>query len=358
MHVVIDARFVADGGIGTYVRHMTAGLARLRPSWTVTALGDPAMFDRVGWGSVPNLRRVDVRAPMYSLREQLRVPRAIPRDADLFWAPHYNAPAAARCPVMVTIHDVCHLAIPEALGSVKRAYARLMLRRVRDTAAAVLFDSEFSRAEMARLVGTPVGASAVVPGGVDESWSRERAGEAPIGGPYLAYVGNWKTHKNVPMLLRAFARVQHRIPHRLALVGRREGLSTDPRIASELARLGDRVVVAGEVSDADVRRWVQHADALVTASLYEGFGLPPLEAMAAGRPCMVSRAGSLPEVCGDAAHYCDPRDEDSVAAAIVEISTNDALRDELVRRGRERVRAFRWDASVAGAATVMERVAR
>jgi glycosyltransferase involved in cell wall biosynthesis len=110
------------------------------------------------------------------------------------------------------------------------------------------------------------------------------------------------------------------------------------------------------LSGEALRQHVAHADAFVTASLYEGFGLPPLEAMAAGRPCVVSSAGSLPEVCGDAALYCDPRSRESIAARLLEIATDEPLRARLIARGRARAQELSWDRCAARTAALFDTV--
>jgi len=281
----------------------------------------------------------------YTLAEQVELPLRCPPNTDVFWAPHYNVPLFLGRPMIVTVHDVCHLALPEATGGwLKQRYARAMFSHVGKSARSILFDSEFSRTELGRFA-TPRGRTAVAPLGVDESWfcARAHAPQRPLGEPYLVYVGNWKRHKNIPALLRAFKQAMSRIAHKLVLIGRSEGLNADAAIDRELSALGDRAVTTGEISASELRRWVAHADALVTTSLYEGFGLPPLEAMAAGCPCLVSEAGALPEVCGDAALYCDPRDENGVALRIVEIATDAALRSRLVESGRARASEFTWE---------------
>jgi glycosyltransferase involved in cell wall biosynthesis len=245
----------------------------------------------------------------------------------------------------VTIHDVCHVAIPGMLGRIGRTYAQFMLERVRRSARVILFDSDFSRGEMRRLVGDPAGMARVAHLAVDDPWftAKARMTVRPMPEPYLVYVGNMKRHKNVPMLLRAFRDVQERIPHRLVLIGRREGLRADPAVDVEARALGERVLVAGEISSDRLQQYVAHADASITASLYEGFGLPALEAMACGCPCVVSRAGSLPEVCADAALYVDPSDRASIAESMHRITTDSTLRAALIEKGRARAQQFSWD---------------
>lgn len=355
-HLAIDARMVRHSGIGTYLRELVPRLAEARPHWRLTLLGDPAALGALPFPPGADVRLVEARAPIYSLHEQLELPRIVPRSADLFWSPHYPTPLAHRGRLLVTVHDLFHLAVPSLVdGLARRAYARAMFEVVRRRAARVLFDSAFSRDEFLRLVGRPR-ADDVVHLGVSPAW--HGIGEvAPRarGRPYLLYVGNVKPHKNVPTLVRAFMRLHDRVPHDLVIVGRLEGMRTaDHEVARLAAASGGRVQLAGEVDDATLRAAVAGADAFALASRYEGFGLPPLEAMAAGVPCLVSRAASLPEVCGEAAHYCDPDREDDVSARLHELLTDGALRDRLRARGRDRAAAFTWERCAERTATAIE----
>lgn len=347
---------IGDGGIGTYLSELLPRIAAARPDWRFTLLGDPLKLAAI---TAPNVSVAATRAPIYGVAEQVELAANAPADAGLFWSPHYNVPLLSRARLVVTVHDAAHLALPE-INAVERLYARAMYAMVRIRASALLFDSRFSLDEFTRHAGAPRCAATVAHLGVDERWTRARQDHPvrPIAGPYLAYVGNFKRHKNVPALLRAFRSVRDRIPHRLALIGRSEGLRTDPAIPPLLRELGDAVVTPGEVSPLALRQWVAHADALVTASRYEGFGLPPLEAMAAGVPTMVSRAGSLPEVCGNASLYCHPHDEGNVAERLVQIATDGPLRDRLVRDGRAHVQNFSWDRCASETVAVMDRAAR
>jgi glycosyltransferase involved in cell wall biosynthesis len=233
-----------------------------------------------------------------------------------------------------------------------------MFNAVRRRAAGMLFISEFSRCEMERLVGVIPAETRtkVTPLVADDTWrrARELAPQRPVADPYFIYVGNLKQHKNVPLLLRAFARAAKLIPHRLVIVGRRKGLRADPAIDAALRSHGNRVTYVGEIPIAALWGFVAHAEALVTASLYEGFGLPPLEAMAAGCPCIVSTSGALPEVCGDAALYSDPRDEEKLAEQMVTVATDPRVRGRLVEAGRRRAAEFSWDRCAAATIEVLE----
>jgi glycosyltransferase involved in cell wall biosynthesis len=354
--VVVDARMVSDGGIGTYLQALVPRIAALHTDWRFCALGDVRAMRSLGWGALANVTLGSCRAPIFSVREQLEVPWSY-GSADLFWAPNYNVSAFVRLPLVATIHDVNHLALPDLLGGiVRQTYARRMISSTFRRARRILFVSEFTRRETQRLLGHPCTHATVVHSGVDAAWSDPKlaASERPLQEPYFLYVGNIKRHKNVPGLLRAFNEVASVLPHRLVLIGRTEGLRADSEVSAMLPELNGRALMLGEVPADTLRRYVAHADALVTASLYEGFGLPALEAMAAGCPCVVSNAGSLPEICGDAALYCDPHDERSISAALRRVSETPQLRIDLVARGRARAAQFSWDRSARLTAEVLE----
>jgi glycosyltransferase involved in cell wall biosynthesis len=197
----------------------------------------------------------------------------------------------------------------------------------------------------------------VVHNGVDQEWFNLAPSPRPHPKPYLLYVGNVKPHKNLGRLLEAFGQLASQTPCDLLLIGKNEGFLTgDSTVQAAADRLAPRVQLLGAVSQELLKRYVAHAEALVLPSLYEGFGLPPLEAMACGRPTIVSRAASLPEVCGDAAMYFDPLDPASIAEAILRVLNEPELRETLRSRGLERARRFTWERSGRATLAVLEKV--
>ena len=192
--------------------------------------------------------------------------------------------------------------------------------------------------------------------GVDEAWFDVPDRPRPYEKPYVLFVGSVKPHKNVGGLIRALELAQRRIPHDLVIVGRREGLITaDEAVAAKAKALGARVHFTGFVRDDLLKQFVKHADALALPSFYEGFGLPPLEAMACGCPALVSNAASLPEACGDAALYCDPHSPEDIAEKLVLLMEDEALRTSLRRKGLERVKRFTWEACAQKTLEVLEK---
>jgi glycosyltransferase involved in cell wall biosynthesis len=354
-HIAIDCRMLDASGIGTYIRSVVPRIVRLRPDWQFALIGPEARMQETGWTSSGNATVMPCDAPIYGIREQFAVLRCIARETSLFWSPHYDIPVLYRGNMLVTVHDVLHLAMPQyAKGLLKQSYARAMFRAVRHRARAVICVSDFTVAELQRLAPPSRQVVRRIYPGVDRSWFDVAEAPSPHARPYLVYVGNVKPHKNLHTLLDAFSRVKDAIAQDLIIVGEREGfLSGDATIAEHARELGDRIVFTGYVSDDQLRQYVGHATALVFPSLYEGFGLPPLEAMAAGCPVLASDAASIPEACGDAALYCDARNTDDLAAGMVRIVQDGELRDTLRRRGRERAWTFSWDACAEETVGVM-----
>jgi len=180
---------------------------------------------------------------------------------------------------------------------------------------------------------------------VNSAWLRAGATKTPPAPPTIIFVGLLKPHKNALRLLRAFARVCDRIPHRLVMVARRSNVRNVDQAALALAAtLGDRVELVENVPFEDLVSRVASAQFAVQPSLHEGFGLPALEAMAAGVPVLAARAGALPEVCGEAAVYCNPESEDEIARGLLLLASDASLRMRLIAAGHARATSFSWDA--------------
>ncbi|MCC6196676.1 MAG: glycosyltransferase family 4 protein, partial [Burkholderiales bacterium] len=333
--LVVDARMVGNSGIGTYLRqvlpralprlhaHRPAVLCARAHREELTALvGRSADF--VVW-NVPPLSPADLWS----------VPPVAGRD-DLVWTPHFNVPLRGRQALAVTLHDLLPLTMPALAGRGRSLPARAWLRAIGRRARIVLCVSRFTRGEALRLGQLDPDRVRVTPLGVDAAWSaaypRPPASDAA---PTMIYVGLLKPHKNVHRLLRAFASVRERIAHRLVLIARHHDIRNVDRRALALARsLGDRVELVESVPFPDLVARVHAAQFAVQPSLHEGFGLPALEAMAAGTPVLAGRAGALPEVCGDAALFCDPLSESDIACALLRLAGDTALRAQLSERGR------------------------
>jgi glycosyltransferase involved in cell wall biosynthesis len=354
--IVIDVRMHRHAGIGTYIRNVVPRVMALRPAWEFTLLTPRGAAP--DWISDNRATLVPCESDIYTVREQIELPLRTPRGVDLFWSPHYNIPVLSRAPLAVTVHDVCHLALPELYGGVVRQqYARRMFAAVRRRADEILFVSEFTQNEFESYVGAPR-RHTIVHNGVDAGWRVPIGGPSPRPRPYLLCVGNTKPHKNLGALLQAFESLLGTIEHDLVVVGNQSKQRTiDDDALRNAARLGGRVHLVRDADDAALKRYVMHATAVVLPSLYEGFGLPALEAMAAGTPCIVSAIGSFAEVCGPTAMYFNPRDPKDIATQILCLLDDKALSAALATRGRTRSETFTWERTAERTVEALDRAA-
>lgn len=263
------------------------------------------------------------------------------RRPRLFYSPGFNVPPTSPVPFVQTVADLIHLRVPEVSGNTKRLYYRFLVRPAVRRARAVLTLSEFSRAEILDWSGVDAARIVVMGTGVGGEFAPEGATYRP-GFPYLLYVGNHKPHKNLPRLVKAFARAREREGLHLALTG-----PPSPELIALAQREGvsDQLVFLGRVPDEQLPGVYRGAVALVFPSRYEGFGLPPLEAMACGTPVVSSTSTALAEVVGDAAVVIDPYDVDSMADGINRVVQDETLRADLRAQGFVQARRFSWDRS-------------
>jgi glycosyltransferase involved in cell wall biosynthesis len=344
----IDLRWIDASGVGMYIKGIMPGLIQKLSDVSIVGLGDRGRLGEFSWSRAGNVRLIDCRAERYSLAEQIQLPLAIPSGSDIFFSPYYTIPLLYRGRLAVTVHDMSHLVVPEIVNNPKkRHYARTMYRSLRKRAAVIFTVSNFSRNELLRLTVGPNGDN-ILPThlGISSDWYSAAALPAVRSHPYFVCVGNLKPYKNLGRLVEAFLQIKGRVQEDLLIVGKSEGLITgeSKEFFERVRGASDRIELTGPVSHRDLLSLVGHASALIMPSLYEGFGLPPVEAMAAGVPVAVAQAGSMPEVCGDAALYFDPRQVQDIADKLVEIASDSALRKELKEKGLERSKVYTWDA--------------
>ena len=357
MRIAIDARKLRDYGIGTYVRNVLRHLSRIDRNTEYVLLcreQDCAIAGQLG----ENFRTVPEASPAYSIREQVAVPMDLRRvGANLFHAPHYVLPPLTPCRSVVTIHDCIHLQFPQYLPNrLGYAYARSALWVAAHRSARVLTVSEASKRDILRHFSISSAKIDVIHNAIDE-----RFGETPseedvsrvreryqLNDPYVLYAGNIKPHKNLERLIEAFHLLRRGglDQVKLLIIGDEISKYATLRRAVHRYKLHQHVRFFGFVPDRTLAVLYRLAGVFVFPSLYEGFGLPPLEAMASGTPVITSNVSSLPEVVGDAALLIDPYDPAAIEAAMRRVLTEPALRDDLRARGLARVKEFSWDRSV------------
>ena len=353
MKVALDARKIDDFGIGTYIQGLLGALPGVGQPETLVAYlppgRPPAPAIATVWGTRACWR--PVAAGPYSLGELWQLPRAARRDrADLYHAPHYVCPPWLPCPAVVTVHDLIHLRFPvRHRHLLAPVYARVMLRVAVRRARRLITVSESTRRDLVERLGARPERIRVIPNGVGAPFGPPEPRDAGdsmlhelgVARPYFLFAGNPLPHKNLARLLEAFAGLPPGLG-RLVLVGIPP--VARPSVAALCARpgLGARVRILPPVPAIVLARLYQSATLVVCPSLWEGFGLIALEAMACGAPVVAGNRGGLPEVVGEAGLLVDPTDVDALREAMYTLADQEPLRAALRARGLARARAFSW----------------
>jgi glycosyltransferase involved in cell wall biosynthesis len=344
MRIGIDARAAAEerAGRGTMVRELLLALARSDADheFDLVARGpwDAPLDERFAW------RRIDRPDPAWNLIAGTTAHR----HADVFLSTNsYLTAWFTRIPAVVTVCDM--VAFDDALAPQRRArwIERATLPRADRRAAALTAISEATARDLTTRFPRAAGKTTVTLLAADERFA-EDGPRAQLGAPYVLAVGTLEPRKNLPRLIEAFAGLDG--PHELVLVGAAgwDTAETDAAIAG-----AEHVRRLGHVSDEELRALYRGAALFAYPSLYEGFGLPVLEAMAAGAPVLTSNLSSLPEVGGDAAFYCDPRDVSSIREGLARGLAEGPAR---VAAGRAHAAAFSWDRHAAQTLAVLAEV--
>jgi alpha-1,3-rhamnosyl/mannosyltransferase len=352
----IDARKVKDYGIGSYIRELIGGIARSPESERYRFVVYVGPFDRDALPSLPSHFEVaDEETPGYSLAELTGFAWRIFRDRlDLFHATHYVLPPLPKTRAVVTIHDIIHLLYPQFLPNrAAHLYARFMIRRALSRADRIITVSYNSRRDLTDYFGIPASRSEVIYNGVSprfrsdlsESAIRQAAERYGVTRPYLLFLGGEKPHKNVQNVVRAFAEARRRreMPHSLVLAG---PMPRNPgRLDALVSALDlDRVIRRpGVVEDEDLPALYAGSAAFLYPTLYEGFGLPVIEAMACGVPVLTSATSALQEIAGGYAYLVDPMDVDAIAEGIAVLATDEKVRADYAALGAKRALDFSWD---------------
>lgn len=400
MHIAIDAHMVGERETGneTYTLNLARGLLRLTGrdpkgfSWD--ALGPPnatqelpaaqrAQQRRFGdmprffflathperlHAALPELRHspnaqvVPLRPASALLRIPFGLPWASLRGSFDLLHVTYNAPPLSPCPTVVTIHDISFEHYPQFFSPRDRLILKTLVPLSARRAACILTGSQHTRQELMDRYGLPSQKIAVTPYAVDERFQpvveppaldAVRAKYGIGAGPFALALGNLQPRKNMARLVEAFALAARKVTSprndfsELVIAGKAQWRESEVFQAVQQAGLEGRVLFPGYVDDADLPALYSAAAVFVYPSLYEGFGLPPLEAMACGAPVISSRAASLPEVVGDAAVLIDPTDTAGLAQALFDVLTQPALQAELRQRGLRRAAQFSWERCAA-----------
>ncbi len=340
-----------SAGINWYIYHLLRNLSSSEFDFTVFLSESRAAehFD--------HLRLIRSHLPTHQpiariLWEQFVQPFALRRERiDLYHALAFAGPVAISTPWVVTIYDLSFALYPQSFKTANRIYLTWAVRDAVRRADRIIAISASTQRDLVRIFGVAPDKIAVVYCGLNPAFApapREQveAFRAQRGLPdrFILHVGTLEPRKNIARLIHAFADAKRRahLPHRLILVGARGWKYADVDAAIAEENVADDVILAGYVPQDELPCWYRAADLFAYPSLYEGFGLPPLDAMACGTPVITSDASSLPEVVGDAGLVIAPDDTDGLADAIARVLSDRTLCEQMSARGLEQAAKFSW----------------
>ena len=361
--VAIDIRRMTEFGVGTYIRNVVRTLGRLDCETTYFLIGPPAKVEEIG-PLPPNFHTIPLAEPERSLKSYREFRTIVKRqECDLVHIPNlFSFPRMLPCPYVMTVHDMLeHMSRRERTG-VRGALHFQLTKRVLRGASRIFAVSRFTKNEMEKLFEISQGRIEVVYNAIDERFLHGHASAADrqliaeryqVTYPFLLYAGRISPHKNVVRMIEAFSALKTELEKdqvfpdlKLIIIG--DDVSGNPDLRRTVIRCGvqNDVRFLGFVPIEVLRTFYDQAKIFVFPSLYEGFGLPPLEAMAHGTPVVTSSVSSLPEVVGNAAVLVPPENVFEIMRALQRVLLDQPLREKMKERSYRQAAKFSWEKSV------------
>jgi glycosyltransferase involved in cell wall biosynthesis len=363
--IAIDIRRMTEFGVGTYIRNVVRTLGRLDHETTYFLIGPPAKVKEIG-PLPPNFHTIPLTEPERSLMGYREFRTVVQRlECDLVHIPNlFSIPRALPCPYVMTVHDILeHLSRAQQRTGFWRSLHFQLTKRVLRGAARIFAVSNFTKTEIEKLFNIPAGRIEVVYNAIDERLLLGPASAADrqliveryqVTYPFLLYAGRISPHKNVVRMIEAFSALKTELEKdqvypdlKLIIIG--DDVSGNPDLRRTVIRSGvqNDVRFLGFVPVEVLRTFYDEAKIFVFPSLYEGFGLPPLEAMAHGTPVVTSNVSSLPEVVGNAAVLVHPENVFEIMRALHRVLLDQPLRDKMKERSYRQAAKFSWEKSVS-----------
>jgi glycosyltransferase involved in cell wall biosynthesis len=353
MRIGIDARLVyySRAGIGQYILGLIEGLGKIDGENEYVVL--QSRKDNTIVTDQPNFSKKSLWTPSHHTFEQLALPFEItPLRLDILHSPDFIPPFRRDYKSVITVHDLAFILYPHFLTQQSALYYGQIDRAVRH-ADHIIADSLSTKRDIISFLGVPESKITVIYAAANSMYQpirdqqsvkeiREKYG---IDGPFMLFVSTIEPRKNLPTLLRAYRQLldHYKLQVRLVVVGQRGWFCGEVFALTESLELTDDILFLGHVATKDLVLLYNAARVLVHPSLYEGFGLPPLEAMSCGTPTIVSSVSSLPEVVGDASLLVSPEDIEGWTVAMWRMLTDDSLHSELAEKGLKRAQLFSWE---------------
>jgi glycosyltransferase involved in cell wall biosynthesis len=348
MKILIDARVTKDrtAGISTYVVNLVTNLARIDYKNEYNLLVSDDSFEELV-KEYSNFKTVYTNIPWLSFQEQIRLPLLLRKlKPDVFHATSFVVPRIRVCPTVITIHDLIHIIFRRDYSLVHRLYYRFIVKPALQHASLITTDSHASQNDLIKHFDLEPSKIKVVWAGVEERYGEINQREIEkfkerynLPDKFMLYVGNHKSHKNLERLFESFSQFSTDSSWFLVITGREDEYIKGLKIKYGL----DKIKCVGFLNQSEMPRLYQSAHIFVMPSLYEGFGLPILEAMAAGTPAITSDLSSTAEIADSAALLVNPYNVGEIKKAMFRLATDNAFRASLQKKGRERVQLFTWE---------------
>lgn len=351
MKLVIDLRMINVSGIGTYLKNIIPLIVERYND--IEVLGNAKELQSFAWAK--DLKIIEFNEKIYSIKEQFEFPKVIP-TCDIFWCPHFNVPLLPikAKKIITTIYDVNHLSGINKSSFLKEQYAKVLYKNATKKSDTIITISEFSKAEIIKYTHVNSNKIQLIYCGVNqENFSKQNIEVEQLQLPkkYILYVGNVKPHKNLITLLKAYSILSNEFKnqYKIVIVGKKEGFITKENEIFEFIdqnNLKENIFFTGYIQDNQVPNVYKKASLFVFPSMYEGFGLPILEAMCCNIPVISSDAASLKEVGGDAVEYFSPLDYKQLATKIQIVLQNPTLQNQLISKGKLQIEKFSWQTAI------------
>ncbi len=366
MHLLIDARlFSSTFGIGRYTFELVQQFITLRPNWTFTLLISDA--EKAKHSFPKNVTCISANEPIYSIAEQTSFWKKIQSiKADLTWFPHFSLPILYTKPFVASVHDMTLSKFPgkKKASLLHRIAYQITIKNALFRSKHIFTVSENTKKDIVEMEHIKPEKITVAHNAVGEEFFNYTSPEEDILSalgvkkPFFFYAGNWREHKNVLGLIQGFHQFLQATESDMQLVvsGKPDPLYPEFLKYRAEHNLENQVLIPGLVPENQLMELYKKAKAFVFPSFYEGFGLPPLEAMAMGTPVIASNSSCIPEVCGDAALYFDPYNPSAIAQQMQKIQEDELLRKELSEKGILQAKKYSWETAAKTLLETMERV--
>lgn len=354
MNIYTDGLFYKGAGIGRYYESLLKGLAKKGMKiYTCVPVEFKKDFELDFKQYFKNIIPIYVNYKKFSVKgfwKQGEILKKLEKKVSVFHFPHINLPFYVPGNLVVTIHDLRPFTEFWDRSYFKRKVFEWYFKKAIKKAKKIITISESSKEEIINIYPAYDAKIRVIYGFVDEKFLRIKDyhnKERIIKDDYILFVGNRKKHKNLSRLILAFNQVKNKFPNlKLVIAGKKDSKIDEVDLLKNKLNLKEKIIEAISPADEEIINLYKHAKAFIFPSLYEGFGLPPLEAMAIGTPVLASDIPVLKEVYGNAVYFFNPYDVEDMAKAICKVVTDESLRRSLIKRGKEKVKFFNFENAI------------